>query len=219
LTLELHIYPYNQSIIPFDSATTIRMAARILRARRDGSSDSFTIIGSQRDAQVQVSGTQEPENLQQALDVQQSDLPNRPRKRTRKEERDDELHALELEAKRAMIEHENEVRRRALQQQEELHQLKLAQFSTEYTPNLNDQDDEGEIPLEAKAVSLLFPSAPQREVAAIFNNKFDPSNLYKLCRKIGLLSDADDQDISFTRGKLRSRKRTGTFKDYPSTTT
>jgi hypothetical protein len=97
------------------------MAARILRARRDGSSDSFTIIGSQRDAQVQVSGTQEPENLQQALDVQQSDLPNRPRKRTRKEERDDELHALELEAKRAMIEHENEVRRRALQQQEELH--------------------------------------------------------------------------------------------------
>ena len=172
-------------------APTAPAPARILRAHRDGSSDSLTFTGSQQGAQVQVPGTQEPEGLQQAPDVRQANLPDRPQKCTRKEERDDELHALELEAKRAAIEHDNEIRRRALQQQEELHQLKLAQFNTEYTSNPNDQDDEGEIPPEAKAVSLLFPSAPQKEVAAIFNNKFDPTNLYKLCRKIGLPSDAD----------------------------
>jgi hypothetical protein len=94
---------------------------RILRAHRDGSSDSLTITGSNLGTQVQVPGTQEPKSLQQGPDAQQANLPDRPRKRTRKEEQEDELHALELKAKRAAIERENEARRRALQQQEELH--------------------------------------------------------------------------------------------------
>jgi hypothetical protein len=62
----------------------------------------------------------------------------------------------------------------------ELHQQKLTNLATTDSQNerqATHEDDEGEIPVEAKAVSLQFPIAPQKELAAIFEGKFDPTNL------------------------------------------
>ena len=70
---------------------------------------------------------------------------------------------------------------------------------------------------EAIEVSLLFPAVPQKEVAAIFEGKFDPKNLYKH-RKLTLTNE-DDDEVPFIDGKLRTKKRTGTTKDYPQPST
>ena len=102
-------------------------------------------------------------------------------------------------------------------QERELHQQKLARLTAADLPGSRSpdkDDDEGEIPPEAKEVSLLFPIAPQKEVAAIFEGKFDPVNLYKLRGRVTLSRD-DDEEISVTGGKLRAKKRSGTVKDYP----
>jgi hypothetical protein len=61
-------------------------------------------------------------------------------------------------------------------------------------------------PPEAKEVSLLFPVAPQKEIASIFEGKFDPVNLYKLRGRVSL--------SKVTGGKFRAKKRSGTVKDY-----
>lgn len=147
--------------------------------------------------------------------------------------RDDELQQIELEKARLDLERQRkaivfEEQRRANElafdeerraQERELHQRKLAQLlPLEYQQlnQLSNQEgvDEGEIPLEAKEVSLLFPAAPQKEIAAIFEGKFDPANLCKLHRKVTLSND-EDEEISFAGGKLRAKIRSGTAKDYP----
>ena len=102
-------------------------------------------------------------------------------------------------------------------QERELHQQKLARITSvdsSVTRHVDQYEDEGEIPPEAKEVSLLFPVAPQNEIASIFEGKFDPVNLYKLRGRVSLSKD-DDEEISVTGGKLRAKKRSGTVKDYP----
>ncbi|KAN0067895.1 hypothetical protein V8E54_014142 [Elaphomyces granulatus] len=110
-----------------------------------------------------------------------------------KRPRDDELHQLELE--RARIELERQ-------------RISIADNS------LNDEE-EGEIPPEAKEAALLFPAISQKDIAAIFENKFDPRNLYKLYRKVSL-TVVEEEEISVSGGKIRTKKRTGTTKDYPN---
>lgn len=98
-------------------------------------------------------------------------------------------------------------------QERELHQQKLARITSvdssvdsSVTRHVDQDDDEGEIPPEAKEVSLLFPVAPQKEIASIFEGKFDPVNLYKLRGRVSL--------SKVTGGKFRAKKRSGTVKDY-----
>ncbi|KAN0070925.1 hypothetical protein V8E54_011090 [Elaphomyces granulatus] len=78
----------------------------------------------------------------------------------------------------------------------ELHQQRLANLAATDSPNdrqATHEDDEGEIPLEAQAVSLHFPIAPQKELAAIFEGKFDRTNPYKLRGKVSLSKDDDEE--------------------------
>lgn len=161
-----------------------------------------------------------------------------PNKRTR----DDELRQLEVDKARLDLdrlrkttefEEQQRLRETAFQEdrrakelafeeerrahERELHQQKLAHLVATDSPNdrqATHEDDEGEIPLEAQAVSLQFPIAPQKELAAIFEGKFDPTNLYKLRGKVSLSKDDDDEEISVSGGKLRAKKRSGTLKDY-----
>ena len=65
-----------------------------------------------------------------------------------------------------------------------------------------------------KEVALSFPDIPQKEIAAIFEGKFDTANLYKLHGKISLDVE-DDEEISISGGKIHAKKRKGTAKDYP----
>jgi hypothetical protein len=132
-----------------------------------------------------------------------------------KRPRDDELYQLELE--RARIELERQ--RKALAFEEDLHRRQLAQYD-EGAPGPNQRqnnadDEEGEIPPEAKEAALLFPAISQRDIGAIFENKFDPRNLYKLYRKVSL-TVVEEEEISVSGGKIRTKKRTGTTKDYPN---
>ena len=68
--------------------------------------------------------------------------------------------------------------------EKDLYQRRLAQLTAESPATGRrpdpEEEDEGEIPPEAKEVSLLFPTALQKEIAAIFEGKFDPTNLFKL---------------------------------------
>jgi hypothetical protein len=133
-----------------------------------------------------------------------------------KRPRDDELHQLELE--RARIELERQ--RKALAFEEDLHRRQLAQYDAGVPdPNRRqnnvDDEEEGEIPPEAKEAALLFPAISQKDIAAIFENKFDPRNLYKLYRKVSL-TVVEEEEISVSGGKIRTKKRTGTTKDYPN---
>jgi hypothetical protein len=94
-------------------------------------------------------------------------------------------------------------------QERELHQQKLARITSvdsSVTRHVDQDDDEGEIPPEAKEVSLLFPVASQKEIASIFEGKFDPVNLYKLRGRVSL--------SNVTGGKFRAKKRSGTVQDY-----
>ncbi|KAN0079533.1 hypothetical protein V8E54_004747 [Elaphomyces granulatus] len=156
-----------------------------------------------------------------------------------KRAREDQLHDLELEKARLEVERqrkaiaweeerqrkaialEEERQRKAIAFEEDLYRQKLAQLAPpqgEGRRPTADEDDEGEIPPEAIEVSLLFPAVPQKEVAAIFEGKFDPKNLYKLHRKVTLTNE-DEDEVSFIDGKLRTKKRTGTTKDYPQPST
>jgi hypothetical protein len=134
---------------------------------------------------------------------QQILLPHHRTHQLGKRTRDDELHELVL--KRARLEVERQ--EKALLFEEDLHRRQLAQYEigapgVNRRPNNVDDEEEGEIPPEVKEVVLLFPAISQKEIAAIFDNKFDPRNLYKLYyRKVC--------------GKIRTKKRTGTAKDYP----
>jgi hypothetical protein len=88
------------------------------------------------------------------------------------------------------------------QQKEDLYRQKLAQLATpqgEGRRPTADEDDEGEIPPEAIEAFLLFPAIPQKEVAAIFEGKFDPKNLYKLHRKVTLTNE-DEDEVSLIDG-------------------
>jgi hypothetical protein len=159
------------------------------------------------------SGEQVPETQ---LPSSESGLAKRPR--------ENELYELELEKARLEVERqrkaiawEEEHQRKAIAFEEELHRQKLAQLATPLREGrypTADEDDEGEISPEAIEVSLHFPAVPQKEIAAIFEGKFDPKNLYKLHRKVTLANE-DGDEVSFVDGKLRTKKRTGTTKDYP----
>jgi hypothetical protein len=123
---------------------------------------------------------------------------------------------LELDKARIALEREQ----KALVFEQELHQRRLAHLDAEAVdrrhpnPQLPVSDDEGEISPVAKEVALSFPAVPQKEIAAIFEGKSDPANLYKLHRKVSLAME-DDEEISISGGKIHSKKRKGTAKDYP----
>jgi hypothetical protein len=189
----------------------------------------------QLDSQLQLPNTQQsqeptntPSGLLQVPGTQPFvDLPNRTNKRSR----DDELYQIELEKARLELERQRktlafEEQRQANElafdqerraHEKDLYQRRLAQLTTESSTSHRpeaDEEDEGEIPPEAKEVSLLFPTAPQKEIAAIFEGKFNPTNLFKLHWKV-TLSNNEEEDISMIGGKLWAKKRTGTAKDYP----
>ena len=115
---------------------------------------------------------------------------------------------------------EVERQHKALAFEEDLHQQHLAQLNADARARQLDQshglddDEDGEISSEAKEVSLLFSAILQKEIAAIFEGKFNPTNLYKLHRKV-TLSIEDEEEISVSGGKLRAKKCTGTAKNYP----
>jgi hypothetical protein len=155
----------------------------------------------------------EVEKARLELDRQRKAAAFEEEQRARQEEQRAKQIAFEDERRAKELAFDEE--RRA--QERELHQQKLAQLTSadsSGTRRADQDDDEGEIPSEAKAVSLLFPIAPQKEIAAIFEGKFDPVNLYKLRGRVSLTKD-DDDEISVTGGKLRAKKRSGTAKDYP----
>lgn len=113
--------------------------------------------------------------------------------------------------------HEKERQRRQLAYDEDFHQRKLSQLDVDSRHPSRAQpedDDEGEIAPEAKEITLLYPAIPSKNIAAIFDGTFDPKDLYKLHRTVSL--DVDDEDeISIVGGKLLSKRRKGTAKDYP----
>jgi hypothetical protein len=102
----------------------------------------------------------------------------------------------------------------------ELHQQRLARLmsaaSADSSGNRHADKDDGDnvIPPEAKEVSLLFPQASQKEIAVIFEGKFDPTNLHKLRERVFLMSKDDDEEVSVSGGRLRAKKRFGIVKDY-----
>jgi hypothetical protein len=115
---------------------------------------------------------------------------------------------------------EQQRQQKALAHDDDIHRQKLAQLANpqgvnppgESRRSALDDDDEGEFPPEAIEISPLYPGVPQKEIAAIFEGKFNPKNLYKLHRKASL--DFDDEDVvSLSDGKLRTKRRTGTTKD------
>jgi hypothetical protein len=125
-----------------------------------------------------------------------------------KRPRANELHQLELE--RARIELERQ--RKALAFEEDPHRRQLAQYDAgapapNQRQNNVDDEEEGEIPPEAKDAALLFPAISQKDIAAIFENKFDPRNLYKLYRKVSL-TVVEEEEISVLGGRIRTKKRT-----------
>jgi hypothetical protein len=133
---------------------------------------------------------------------------------------------LEVERQRMAIAFEQQRQQKALAYDEDIHRQKLAQLANPHGSNPQgggrrsplDQADEGEFPPEAVEISPRYPGVPQKEIAAIFEGKFNPKNLYKLHRKASL--DIEDEDvISLSDGKLRTKKRTGTTKDYPNPST
>jgi len=76
---------------------------------------------------------------------------------------------------------------------------------------------DGELPPEALAVTKHYARFPQKQLALIWNGKFDPFNLYKLYGD-PLVSGDDDIDVflSFSEGRLLSKKPAGKLKDYGS---
>ncbi|KAN0079042.1 hypothetical protein V8E54_005555 [Elaphomyces granulatus] len=124
-----------------------------------------------------------------------------------KRPRSDSLHQLELDKARIALEREQ----KALVFEQELHQRRLAHLDAEAVdrrhpnPQLPVSDDEGEISPVAKEVALSFPAVPQKEIAAIFEGKSGPANLYKLHRKVSLAME-DDEEISISGGKIHSKK-------------
>ena len=140
------------------------------------------------------------------------ELAARQRKRQRDEDHEDAIRQLELQERRVRQEHE-----------QELHHERLRLLREQQT-QITAQDDgtvdrdaakEGEIAPEAKEVSALFPSLPQTQIVLIYNNEFDPINLFKLQRKTGFSSTQEKaDDVIIANGKFRIKKKTGSAKEY-----
>lgn len=57
--------------------------------------------------------------------------------------------------------------------------------------HLDEEDDElGEIPLEARSIIHRFPSLPKEDIIRIFRNRFRPVNLFRLHHMRGIRHDA-----------------------------
>ena len=78
-------------------------------------------------------------------------------------------------------------------------------------PIREDDEIQGEIPLEVSDISLQFVGLPQEEIVKIFQNKFKPINLYRLRHMRGLSFEAykDEERIGIKDGMLKLRKISG----------
>ena len=79
-----------------------------------------------------------------------------------------------------------------------------------------DDEIQGEIPLEVLDISLQLVGFPKEEIVKIFQNKFKPINVYRLRHMRGLSFKAykDEERISIEDGMLKLRKTSGLYKDY-----
>ncbi len=83
-------------------------------------------------------------------------------------------------------------------------------------PVREDDEIQGEIPLEVSDISLQFVRLLQEEIVKIFHNKFKPINLYSLRHMRGLSFEAykDKERIGIEDRMLKLRKTLGSYKDY-----
>ena len=81
-----------------------------------------------------------------------------------------------------------------------------------------DNDEEGEIPQIVKELAPRYLQAKSSILLQIFEDKFDPFDLYKLHAEFGssVSTDTIDDEFFMTKGKLGTRKRLGSPKDLGS---
>jgi len=82
-------------------------------------------------------------------------------------------------------------------------------------PDDEDNDDEGGIPQIVKELAPRYPQTKSSILLQIFEDKFDPFDLYKLHTEFGPVSsesDAIDDEFFMTKGKFGTRKRLGSPK-------
>lgn len=74
----------------------------------------------------------------------------------------------------------------------------------------------GKVPVKVKNITLCFISFPQEEIIRIFQNKFKPINLYRLCHMQSLQFNAfqDLKKIGIEDGMVKLWKMLGTYKNF-----
>jgi hypothetical protein len=105
---------------------------------------------------------------------------------------------LEVERQRKAIAWEEERQRKVIAFEGDPHRWRLVQLANRRLPQTRT------IKVRSSPEISSFssvPTVPQKEVAAIFEGKFDPKNLYKLHRKVVLTNEDEDEITIKKRGK------------------
>jgi hypothetical protein len=86
-------------------------------------------------------------------------------------------------------------------------------------PDDQNNDDEGEVPQIVKDIAPHYTQTKPSILLQIFEDRFDPFDLYKLHTEFGFSVSSDDavnDEFLMTKGKLGTRKRLGSYKDLGS---
>ena len=115
---------------------------------------------------------------------------------------------------------EEELERLALEEQR-LRVFKLCKeiaLIKEPSPADNGDDDEGEMPQIVQDIAPGYPQTKQAVLLQIYEDKFDPFDLYKLHTEFGssVSVDSIDDEFFISKGKLGTKKRLGSAKDLGS---
>ena len=104
-----------------------------------------------------------------------------------------------------------------LANEQALNDARINALNNAQQPRRNEDDDdaEGEFLIEVKKIALSLPGLPRKAINAIYENKFNPLELYKLRRHTGREREEErPRTIEDINGVIVSKKKGGSLKDF-----